>query len=175
VQTILKNTILKEGVDSKRQLCKQHEETTDHLTSGCPILAKNEYLMRHDKIGAHLHYSICKATGIETTDTWYTHTDRPVCEHEDVTVLWNQGVHTDREVKANKPDIIIKNKKEKTCIVIDVAMPAERNVTQNDAEKKLKYRSLCIEIQRMWPMKCMIIPVVLGATGIVTRGLRKNL
>jgi len=29
--------------------------------------------------------------------------------------LWNQAVHTDREVTANRPDIIIKNKKEKTC------------------------------------------------------------
>jgi hypothetical protein len=36
-----------------------------------------------------------------------------------VAVLWNQGVHTDTEVTANKPDIIIKNKKEKTCILID--------------------------------------------------------
>jgi hypothetical protein len=27
----------------------------------------------------------------------------------------------------------------------------------------------------MWNMKCVIIPVVIGATGIVTRGLRKNL
>jgi hypothetical protein len=27
----------------------------------------------------------------------------------------------------------------------------------------------------MWNMKCMIIPVVIGATGIVTKGLRKNL
>ena len=35
---------------------------------------------------------------------------KPVCE-EDVTVLWNQVVHTDREVAANRPDIIIKNKK----------------------------------------------------------------
>jgi hypothetical protein len=32
---------------------------------------------------------------------------------EDVTMLWNQAVHTDREVTANRPDIIIKNKKEK--------------------------------------------------------------
>jgi hypothetical protein len=69
-----KNKILKEEVDSKCQLCKQHEETIDHLTSGCPILAKKEYLMRHDKVGAHLHYSMCKALGIETTDKWYTHT-----------------------------------------------------------------------------------------------------
>jgi hypothetical protein len=41
-----KNKILKEGIESKFRLCKQHEETTDHLTSGCPILAKNEYFMR---------------------------------------------------------------------------------------------------------------------------------
>jgi hypothetical protein len=36
-----------------------------------------------------------------------------VYEEGDVTVLWNQAVHTDREVTANRPDIIIKNKKEK--------------------------------------------------------------
>jgi hypothetical protein len=113
------------------------------------------------------------------TDKWHTHTHThthtPVCEHEDVTVLWNQGVHTDTEVTANKPDIIIKNKKEKTCILIDVAIPVDRNVTQKEAEKKLKYKSLCTEIQQMWNMKCMIIPMVSGATRIVTRGLRKHL
>ena len=38
-----KNKILKEETDSKCLLHKQHEETTDHLTSGCSILAKNEY------------------------------------------------------------------------------------------------------------------------------------
>ena len=38
-----KNKILKEQTESKCRLCKQHEETIDHLTSGCPILAKNEY------------------------------------------------------------------------------------------------------------------------------------
>jgi hypothetical protein len=65
----VKNKILKE-VDSKWRLCKQHEETTDYLTSGCPILEKNEYLMRHDKVGAHLHCSICKVLGIETTNKW---------------------------------------------------------------------------------------------------------
>ena len=95
-------------------------------------------------------------------------------EKGDVTVLWNQAVHTDREVPANRPDIIIKNKKEKTCTVIDVAMPADRNVVQKEAEKKLKYKSLCIEM-RMWNLKCTIIPVIIGATGIVTRSFRKNL
>ena len=38
---------------------------------------------------------------------------KPVYEKGDVTVLWNQAVHTDREVTANRPDIILKNKKKK--------------------------------------------------------------
>ena len=87
----------------------------------------------------------------------------------------SSSIHTDRDVTANKPDIVIKNKKEKTCTLIDVAIPADRNVVQKEAENKLKYKSLCIEIQRMWNLKCTIIPVKIGATEIVTRSLRKNL
>jgi len=60
---------------------------------------------------------------------------KPVCEEGDVTVLWNQAVHTDRVATANRPDLIIKKKKEKTCTLIDVAIPTDRNV-QKEAEKK---------------------------------------
>jgi predicted nucleic acid-binding Zn ribbon protein len=141
---------LKKEIESK---CKQHEETIDHLTLGCPILGKNEYLMIHDKVCTHLHCSICKALGIDTTDRWYTDMPKPVYEEGDVTVLCNQAIHTDREVTANRPDIIIKNRKEETCTLIDVAIPADRNAVQKEAEKKLKYKSLCIEIQRMWNLK----------------------
>jgi len=45
-----KNNIFKEEIESKCWLCKQHEETIDNSNSECPILAKNEYLMRHDKV-----------------------------------------------------------------------------------------------------------------------------
>jgi hypothetical protein len=41
---------------------------------------------------------------------------------------------------ANGPDIIIKNKKEITCILIDMAIQADRNITQKEAEKKLNTR-----------------------------------
>jgi hypothetical protein len=56
-----------------------------------------------------------------------------------------------------------------------VTIPADRNFVQKEAEKKLKYKSLCMEIQRMWNLKCKIMPVITGVTGIVTKGLRKNL
>jgi hypothetical protein len=123
-QTIItyycKNKILKEKIDSKCQLCKQHEETVDHQTSGCSILVNNEFLTRHDKVCVPLCSSVCKAPGTEMTDKWYTLLPKPVYEQEVVTVFWNQAVHTDREVTASRQDIIINNKKEKRCILITV-------------------------------------------------------
>jgi hypothetical protein len=74
---------------------------------------------------------------------------------------------------ANKLDIIVKNKKDKTCLLIDVAIPSDKNVTQKETENKLKYKNLSIEIQRMWNMNCFVIPVIIGATGIVSRSLQK--
>ena len=56
-----------------------------------------------------------------------------------------------------------------------MAIPADRNVMQKEAETKQNYESLCKEIQRMWNLKCKIISVINGATGIVTKGLKKNL
>ena len=120
-----------------------------------------------------MHYSICKALGIEMTDKWYTSTPKPLYEEEDVTVLGHQAAYTDREVTANRPDIIIENKKYITCILIDVAIPANRKFMQKEADKNLKYKSLCIEIQQMWNMKCMIIPVIIITTRIITKVKRK--
>jgi hypothetical protein len=75
----------------------------------------------------------------------------------------------------NRPDIIIKNKKDNICLLINVAIPMDRNVVNKEAEKKLKYKNLSTEIQQMWNMKCLVIPVVIGATGIVTEGLKTYL
>jgi hypothetical protein len=62
--------------------------------------------------------------------------------------------------------------KDKICLLIDVGIPSDRNVIQ-ESEKKLKYKNLRIEIQRMWNMKCFVIPINTGATAIVTKG-QKN-
>jgi hypothetical protein len=54
-------------------------------------------------------------------------------------------------------------------------MPSDKNVMQKEAKKKLKYKNLSIEIQRMWNMKCFVIPVIIGATGIESKSLQKYL
>jgi fructose-1,6-bisphosphatase/sedoheptulose 1,7-bisphosphatase-like protein len=59
--------------------------------------------------------------------------------------------------------------------LIDVSILSDKNVIQKEAEKKLKYKYLSIEIQRMWNMKCFAIPVIFWATGIVSKSLQKYL
>jgi hypothetical protein len=41
------------------------------------------------------------------------------------------------------------------------------------AEKILKYKDLTIEIQHMWNVKTKVIPVIIGATGTISRSFRK--
>jgi hypothetical protein len=54
-----------------------------------------------------------------------------------VTILWNQQVQTDRTIPNNKPDIVICDNEKETCMLIDVAVPGDRNVIQKEAEKIL--------------------------------------
>jgi hypothetical protein len=90
-----RNKNFKEKIYSKYQLCKQPEDTTDHLTSGCLILENNECLMKYDNVSAHSHYSTYQALGIKTTEQWHacmhTHTHKPVHEHKDVRVMESRG------------------------------------------------------------------------------------
>ena len=76
-----------------------------------------------------------------------------------VTILWNQQVQTDRTIPNNKPDIIIRDNENGTCMLIDVAISGDRNVIKKEAEKLLKYKDLTIEIQRMWNVKTKVIAI----------------
>ena len=90
-----------------------------------------------------------------------------------LTVLWNQQVQTDRTILSNKPDIIIRDNEQGTCMLIDVAISRDRNVIKKEAEKILKYKDLTVEIQRMWNVKTKVMPVIIGATGTISKSFRK--
>ena len=60
-------------------------------------------------------------------------------------------------------------------MLIDVAISRDRNVIKMEAEKTLKYKDLTIEIQRMWNVKTKVIPVIIGATGTISKSFRKYL
>ena len=53
-------------------------------------------------------------------------------------------------------------------MLIDVAISGDRNVIKKEAEM------ITIEIQRMWNVKTKVIPVIIGATGTISKSFRKH-
>ncbi|XP_031559231.1 uncharacterized protein LOC116295530 [Actinia tenebrosa] len=49
------NKIMGKHVNTKCRICGDHDETIDHVISGCPVLAKKEYIERHNKVGKYVH------------------------------------------------------------------------------------------------------------------------
>ena len=82
-------------------------------------------------------------------------------------------IHTDREIRANKPDIIIRDHTNQGCWIIDMAVPSDRNTSAKVVEELSKYKDLEIEIARMWKMETETIPVVIGALRVIKKGLEK--
>jgi hypothetical protein len=58
-----------------------------------------------------------------------------------VNILWNQKVQTNRAIPSNKPDSIIRDNENGTCMLIDVAISGDRNLIKKEAEKVFKYKS----------------------------------
>ena len=52
--------IIKNSADPKCWFCEKFEKSVDHLVSGCPIIAPNEYLQRHDMVGEYILWKICQ-------------------------------------------------------------------------------------------------------------------
>ena len=62
---------------------------------------------------------------------------------------------------------------------MNFAIPAEHRIKLKESEKKDKYLDPASELKKkqnkLWNMKVIIIPIVIGAFGTVTKGLLKGL
>ena len=58
---------------------------------------------------------------------------------------------------------------------MDFAVPADHRVKLRECEKKDKYSDLAWEFKKLWNMKVIFIPIVIGALGTVSKGLVQGL
>ena len=69
-------------IGSRCRMGYKQSETIDHIASRCEVLAKIEYIERHNKAAANIHWKICNDLQIKTSDNWY--------EHQPETVTYNE-------------------------------------------------------------------------------------
>ena len=54
---------------------------------------------------------------------------------DNITIMWDMPVNTDRTITANRPDIIVKDSVNSTCKLIDMTVPSDRNIALKETEK----------------------------------------
>ena len=173
-----KNHHIKARIDktlqnSKCRLCSDRDETINHIISECNKLAQKEYKTRYDWVGKVIHWEMGKKFKFDHTNKWYMHNPAPVLENNTHKLLWDFNIQTDQRIPARTPDLIIINKIERICKIVDFAVPADHRL--KECEKKDKYLDLPTELKNLWNLPVTIIPIVIGAFGTVAKGLLKGL
>ena len=104
-----KKNILKMDVDPRCRLCRHHDENVAHIVSGCQILTNDAYNKRHNSAAQRVHWTLCKIHAIDVKPRWWEHKVEPVIETDNVKILWDFSIRTDRAIPAHKPDIVVVN------------------------------------------------------------------
>ena len=107
-------------------MCKKVVESIDHIVSGCIKLAQKEYIRRHDNLGKIVQWKLARKYNFEAGDKWHEHEPESVLENEDYKMLWDFCIQTDHVIEVRRPDLVLVDKKERICKIIDFAVPGER-------------------------------------------------
>ena len=100
----------------------------------------------------------------------------PIWSSESLEIWWEILIKTIPKIPHNRPDIVVWRKNEKTCYIIDICIPLDENIHRQEKEKVDRYTQLKVSLIRLYPQYTYeIIPIVLGATGLVTRSLTEYL
>ena len=71
--------------------------------------------------------------------------------------------------------MIVVEKRNKCCKIIDFAIPYDSRIEEKEVEKVVKYQDLARELKKLWKMKTMVIPIVIGTFGTVPKDLKRRL
>ena len=154
--------------------CHSQKEDIFHILASCNHLSASLYLpVRHDEVGKVLFNAIIRQKNPELK---YVHPSNEVWHSNDLEIWWDTVVKTTPPVKHNKPDLIVWDKNSKKCFIIDVCVPLDQNIQQNEKLRQDRYLALSVGLKRIYPpYEFTVVPIVLGATGLVTNSLVTNL
>ena len=131
---------MKQLTDSKCRMCHKAEEHTKHIVAKCITLVPFEYTTK-------TQWTVCKNMVLQITHKYYKHIPERVLNVNGTTIIWDQTV------LANQPDIVLHDNREKTCLMIDTAIPNDSNVTTKETAKLSKYKNLEIKVSTMWKVR----------------------
>ena len=100
-----------------------------------------------------------------------------VMEGAGIRLLWDFNIQTASYLQARRQDlvVIIIDRKRGNCFIIDITVPRDFRVGKKKREKVDKYQDLGRELAKLWNIITTVVPIVVGALGLVTDNLTKHL
>ena len=129
---LVKAKIDKRQEDSLCRVCRKADESIDHIVSGCSKLAQKEYKRRHDNLGKIVHWKLARKCNFEARDKWYEHEPESVLENGDYKILWDFSIQTDHVIETRRPDLVVVDKKERSCKISDFAVPGDSKIEEEE-------------------------------------------
>ena len=119
-------------------MCDKKSETISHIVSECEKLARKEYNRRHDNVARIVHWNLCGKYNLKRSEKWYEQAPDSVVENEEVKILWGVMILCDRKIKAIKPDIVLVNKNERSCAIIDITITGHIRLCEKELKREIK-------------------------------------
>ena len=72
--------------------------------------------------------------------------------------MWDFSIQTDHVIDVRRLDLVVVDKKEKSCKIIGFAVPGDNRIQEKEKDKIEKYQDLGRDLQKIWNVKVKIIP-----------------
>ena len=63
--------------------------------------------------------------------------------------MWDFSIQTDHVIEARRPDLVVVDKKERSCNIIDFAVPGDSSIEEKEKDKIEKYEDLGRELPKI--------------------------
>ena len=83
--------------------------------------------------------------------------------------MWGFSIQTDHVIEAQRPDLVVVDKKDRSCKIIDFVVPGDSRIEEKEKDKIEKYQDLGKELQKIWNVIVKIIPLVVGSLGAIPK------
>ena len=130
-------------------MCDKKSETISHIVSECEKLAQKKYKRRHNNVARINLWKLCGKYNLKKSEKWYEYDPEGVVENEEGKILWEVMIQCDTEIKAREPDKVLVNTNERSCVIIDIAIPGDLRVSEKEKDKLWNIKELKREIKRM--------------------------
>ena len=88
--------------------------------------------------------------------------------------MWDFSIQTD-VIEARRPDLVVVDKKERSCKIIDFAVYGDSRIEEKEKDKIEKYQNLGSGLQKIWKVKVKIIPLVVGSLDAIPKQFSNRL